>query len=142
IVVPLIAWIAVLFFRPGQSVPMQYVLVLAGLALSLTMAVEIVVLSGDIGRQNTVFKFYIQVWLLFSVASGAAFAWLLQSTDRWSIPLKLVWYIPTAILLFVAALFPIMATRGKAVYRLPPQQGLEAMGMTLDGSQFMHYTTS
>lgn len=142
IVVPLIAWIAMLFFRPGQSVPVQYVLVLAGLALSLTMAVEIVVLAGDIGRQNTVFKFYIQVWLLFSVASGAAFAWLLQSADRWSIPLKLVWYIPAAVLLFVAALFPIMATRGKAVYRLPPQNGLEAMGMTLDGSQFMHYTTS
>jgi YYY domain-containing protein len=140
IVVPLIAWIALLFFRPGQSVPMQYVLVLAGLGLALTLAVEIVVLAGDIGRQNTVFKFYIQVWLLFSVASGAALAWLLQSADQWRLPLKLAWYVPAGILLFVAAMFPIMATRGKAVYRLPPQNGLDQLGVTLDGSQFMRYT--
>jgi YYY domain-containing protein len=140
IVVPLVAWIALLFFRPGQSVPMQYVLVLIGLGLALTLAVEIVVLAGDVERQNTVFKFYMQVWLLFSVACGAAFAWLLQSADQWRLPLKLVWYIPAAVLLFVAAMFPIMATRGKSVYRLPAQQGLDQLGVTLDGSQFMRYT--
>ncbi|NOG52467.1 MAG: DUF2298 domain-containing protein [Chloroflexi bacterium] len=71
VVVPLVAWIAVLFFRPGQSVALQFVLVIAALALALTLAVEVIVLDGDIGRQNTVFKFYIQVWLLFSVAAGA-----------------------------------------------------------------------
>jgi YYY domain-containing protein len=140
IVGPLIAWIALLFFRSGQSVPMQYVLVLIGLGLALTLAVEIVVLAGDIGRQNTVFKFYIQVWLLFSVAAGAAFACLLSSADHWRLPLKLAWYVPAGILFFIAAMFPIMATRGKAVYRLPPPNELNEMGITLDGSQFMSHT--
>ena len=76
------------------------------------------------------------------VAAGAAVSWLLQSADHWRLPLKLVWYVPAALLLFSAALFPIMATRGKAVYRLPQQNELERMGMTLDGSQFMRYTSA
>ena len=59
IVLPLLLWIAVLFFRSGQSRVMQFVLLLIGLALGLTLGVEYVVLDGDIGRQNTVFKFYL-----------------------------------------------------------------------------------
>ena len=43
---------------------------MVGFALAMTMGVEVVVLSGDIGRQNTVFKFYIQVWLILSVAES------------------------------------------------------------------------
>src|SRR5690606_41631275 len=56
-----------LFFRQGQTLTMQYILALMGLGLALTLGVEYVVLDGDIGRQNTVFKFYMQVWLMFSV---------------------------------------------------------------------------
>ena len=67
IVLPFITWIAILFFRPGQSRPMQYILVLAGLGLSITLGTELITLANDNGRQNTVFKFYVQVWLLLSV---------------------------------------------------------------------------
>jgi YYY domain-containing protein len=138
VVVPLVAWIGILFFRPNQSRSMQFVLVLAGLALAITLGTEIVTLEGDVGRQNTVFKFYMQVWLLFSVVGGVAFAWLLKSSDDWRNWQRLLWYIPAAILLFVSALFPIMAIRGKAVYRLPPES--QNMPVTLDGDEFMKYT--
>lgn len=52
IVVPLVAWIAVLFFRPGQSTAMQFVLVISALALALTLAVEIIVLDWDAGASE------------------------------------------------------------------------------------------
>lgn len=120
IAVPLILWIVPLFFRPDQSREMQYVLVLIGLGLAMTAGVEFVVLDGDIARQNTVFKFYMQVWILFSVAGGAAFAWLLQASDDWRRRLQLAWYVPLVILFAIAALFPLMATRGRMMDRMLP----------------------
>lgn len=136
IVIPLILWIALLFFRPDQSPSMRLVLVLIGLALALTLAVEIVVLDGDSARQNTVFKFYIHVWMLFSVACGAAIAWLLQSAEQWRARLAIPWYVFGGLLFFSALLFPITASLGKANYRLSPE-----VGATLDGDAFMAATT-
>lgn len=136
IVAPLLLWIIALFFRPGQSPQMQFVLVIAALALALTLAVEIVVLDGDSGRQNTVFKFYIQVWLFFSVAAAAGLAWLLEASRRWRPALFYSWYTFGSLLFIAAALFPVMATIGKAGYRLSPE-----VGMTLDGALFMEATT-
>jgi YYY domain-containing protein len=136
IVVPLVIWIALLFFRPNQSVPMQFVLVLAGLALSLTMGVEVIVLDGDIGRQNTLFKFYIQVWLLFSVMAGAAFAWVVQQADSWRFRLQLIWFTPLMILIAAAAMFPFAATRARMVDRFVPD-----LPMTLNGLDYMPRTS-
>lgn len=136
IVVPLVAWIAVLFFRPGQSTAMQFVLVISALALALTLAVEIIVLDGDVGRQNTVFKFYIQVWLLFSVAAGAGVAWLLEASRRWHPGLFYLWYGLGSLMFIAAALFPVMATIGKSNFRLSGDE----VGITLDGAQFMAAT--
>ena len=48
-----------------------------------TQFVEYVVLRGDIGRMNTVFKFYIQVWLLWSILAAVAVAWLLPTLRGW-----------------------------------------------------------
>ena len=132
IALPLIAWIAILFFRPDQSPSMRLVLVLTGLALALTFAVEVVVLDGDSGRQNTVFKFYIHVWMLFSVAAGAAIAWLLQAAEQWRARLAIPWYVVGGAMFFSALLFPITATLAKANFRLAPE-----VGMTLDGAAFM-----
>lgn len=132
ITIPLIVWIAILFFRPGQVVPMQYVLVLAGFALALTLGVEMIVIAGDIGRQNTVFKFYIQVWLFFSIASGAAFAWLIQRADLWRFRVQLVWFVPLMFMVAAAAMFPFSSIRARMVDRFVPQ-----LSPTLNGMDYM-----
>ena len=141
IVLPLVAWIATLFFRPRQSLAMRIALVLVGLALSLTLGVEIIVIGGDIGRQNTVFKFYMQVWLLLSVAGGIAFACLLRASEDFSRSLRTTWRGACLILVVVAGLFPIMATRGRSFDRMAPD-----LPLTLDGLAYMtkaqHYEDS
>lgn len=134
IVLPLVLWIGVLFFRPHQSRAMQFVLVLIGLSLCITLGVEFFVLSGDNGRQNMVFKFYMQVWLFLSVAGGAAFSWVVSNSDFWRGRLRGFWFGLAGLLFFLAALFPIMATQGKAAYRMAPD-----MPVTLDGMDFMKY---
>jgi YYY domain-containing protein len=134
VAIPLLVWMAVLFLRPDQSRAVQFVLLLAGLALGLTLGVEFIVLDGDIGRQNTVFKFYIQAWLLFSVMGGAAFAWLYESSANWRTSVRSVWMAAAALLFAVAALFPVMSTRARALDRMAPE-----MPATLDGMEYMRY---
>jgi uncharacterized membrane protein len=63
-----------------------------------------------------------------------------RASETWRSWQRVVWYIPALVLLFIAALFPIMAIRAKAVYRLPPQEELAAMPISLNGIEFMKYT--
>ncbi|MBZ0276327.1 MAG: DUF2298 domain-containing protein, partial [Anaerolineae bacterium] len=143
VAVPLLLWIALLFFRPEQTREMQYVLALAGLSVGLTLGVEFIVLAGDVGRQNTVFKFYIQVWLMFSVVGGVAAAWLLRSLSRWQAGLRFGWTLAAGLLVTAAALYPIMATRGRSMDRMTPEppQTMNDVPLTLDGMDYMKYAT-
>ncbi len=135
VVLPLLVWIAALFFRPGQSPQMQFALVLAGFGLALTLGVEVIVIAGDINRQNTVFKFYMQVWMVFSVAAGIAFALLAQAADRWQNGLRALWFAPLLFLVAIAAMYPLLATRARAVDRMVPD-----LPLTLDGLDYLEHT--
>ena len=132
ICVPLLTWAAILFFLPDQSREMRMVLALTGLAVGLTFGVELIVLQGDIGRQNTIFKFYEQVWLMFSVVGGIGLAWLMRASERWQPMLRSPWLAGCALLLSVAALYPVMATQGKIAMRMAPQAP-----HTLNGLDYM-----
>ena len=141
IVIPLVSWIALLFFAADHSRALRFTLVLIGLALSMTLGVEVIVIGGDIGRQNTVFKFYMQVWLLLSVAGGVAFASLLDASEQFSRRLKVLWFAPCIGLIGIAALFPIMGTRARSLDRMTPD-----LQLTLNGMDYMtksiHYESS
>jgi YYY domain-containing protein len=70
-VLPLISLGVWVLFHQRTSMEMVWVALLVLVSLVLTLLVEFVVLKGDIGRSNTVFKFYLQAWVLFGVASAA-----------------------------------------------------------------------
>ena len=52
--------------RAYEAVP----LFLLGLALFIGIGVDLVRVEGDIGRMNTLFKYYLEIWVLFSVVSA------------------------------------------------------------------------
>ena len=136
IAIPLIVWAALLFFRPRQSRAMQFELVLISLALAVTLGVEYIVIDGDIGRQNTVFKFYLQAWLMFSIVGGVAIAWLTDSAYRWGWGARLGWFGSLGVLLFIAAMYPLTATPARALDRMAP-----GVGPVLDGMAYMRQST-
>ncbi|MGA9532380.1 MAG: DUF2298 domain-containing protein [Anaerolineales bacterium] len=129
---PLMLWAGLLILRPNQALGKRIVLFMVGTGLALTLVVEVVVLVGDIGRMNTVFKFYLQVWTLFSLAGGAALAWTLRDLPRWSAGWRSAWQLGAVALMAAAALYPITATPAKIRDRMAV-----AAPHTLDGSAFM-----
>lgn len=132
VALPLIAWGALMFFLPRQHPLLRAIYALMVLALAISLGVEIVVLDGDIGRQNTVFKFYLQVWFMLSIVGGVTLAWMLQSAHRWHAVVRSLWQGGLAILFSVALLYPIMATQARFQDRFN-----QDMPLTLDGLDYM-----
>jgi uncharacterized membrane protein len=88
----------------------------------MALGVEVIVLQGDIGRMNTVFKFYMQVWLMWGVAAAAALAWLAPRLRQWRQGRK-VWLGVLLVLLVFAALYPPLAASAKIRDRFNPDAG-------------------
>ena len=63
--------------REPDEVWCDYLTLLAvGLGLCLTMVAELVTLKYDLGRMNTVFKFYYVAWALLAVSSSVCLWWI------------------------------------------------------------------
>jgi uncharacterized membrane protein len=60
--------------RPVPDLPRTLATALFALGFGVAVGVDVVTLKGDIERMNTVFKFSLQAWQLFALASGYA-AW-------------------------------------------------------------------
>ncbi|MEW5868775.1 MAG: DUF2298 domain-containing protein [Chloroflexota bacterium] len=133
---PLAAWAGVLLLRPGQPDAKRLVLFMIGTGLTLTLMVEVIVLRGDIGRMNTVFKFYLQVWTLFAVSSGAALGWLWPHLAAWLPSWRRTWQVALALFVAGALLYTLMATLAKIDDRM-----VREAPHTLDGMAFMPYAT-
>ncbi len=101
-----------LFFRPGLSPTKRLWTYMVLLALGMSLGVEVIVVEGDIARMNTVFKFYLQVWLIWAVSAAAALAWMLDRIQRWKQG-RGVWLAILGVLLFFATLYPPLATAAK-----------------------------
>jgi YYY domain-containing protein len=117
-----------------------FVLALIGLGLGLSIGVDILTLKGDIVRMNTVFKFYLHIWVVFALAASFA-AWQLVFVV-WRPSLSVSWPVWPRLsaqaglaglvaLLLGVSLYPALATPARIDNRfadLPP---------TLDGMAFM-----
>jgi uncharacterized membrane protein len=131
---PLAVWAAVLLFRPGLSDLKRLVLFMTGTGLLLTMMVELIVVTGDIGRFNTVFKFGLQSWILLGLSAAAAFGWLLTEFRKWLPGWRTFWTVVAGMLVTGAALFLIVAGSDKITDRMT-----RGIPHTLDSMAYMAY---
>jgi YYY domain-containing protein len=130
---PIAFWALVLIFRSDQPDVKRLVLFMVGTAMVLTLFVELFALHGDIGRMNTVFKFYYQAWTLLALSSAAAIMWLIPAVaTSWNRHVSAVWQIVLAFLLFGALLYPLTAAQDKIDDRMSA-----TAPHTLDGMTYM-----
>ena len=103
------------------------------LGLGLTVAVEYAVMRNiDVGRVNTVFKLYLQVWVLWGIAAAVSVGIVYAHLPRFRRLLRESWRLALVLLVAVAALYPVLASRAKIEDRFD-----RSVGRTLDGSAFM-----
>jgi YYY domain-containing protein len=132
---PLAAWAGILILRPNMPDIKRGVLLMIGTALVLTLAVEIVVLVGDIGRMNTVFKLYLQAWMLLAVSAAAAFGWLMDVFPFWRFRWRTIYQSGLYVLIAGAFLFTLTASTDKISDRMNPDAP-----HTLDSMTYMKTT--
>ncbi|MBV9544481.1 MAG: hypothetical protein JOY61_08890, partial [Chloroflexi bacterium] len=117
--------------RPNQMLQAA----LFGIALFATLIPEFVALRGDIGRMNTVFKFYLQAWVMLSIVAAVALGWLSRRSVREPLlrMLRPAW-IALAVILFVAAVsYPLFASEGKIGLRFVD------LPLSLNGMDYMQF---
>lgn len=156
-----VAWVAVplgvivaLLLLDTQTALRERVLWLwTGTALALTLLVELVVLSGDVGRMNTVFKFYLQVWMLLALSAAVIverfFAAVLTSPDEtepsdelYQLMVRNPYSLGDGVLagmmvlLFAGLLYPSLAIPARVRDRWNPDAP-----KTLDGMVYMDFVT-
>lgn len=147
--IALLAWRE--FRSPSPMAPvMLFVYGMAALAFGLAGGVEIYTLDGDIGRMNTVFKFYLHVWLLLGIA-GAYGTWYILAILRphdavlhragalraaLATGPRLAFATGAVALIALALVYPYFGTRARIHNRFDPSQGA-----TNDGFAYMAHAT-
>jgi YYY domain-containing protein len=145
--VPVVVLAACLALRRGMSPEQLFTLLLVFTAALISLGVEIVYLrdflgGGDYQRMNTLFKFYMQVWVFYGIAAAVALARLTRREAQPARPgaglaspwLKAVWWFGFSVLLLAVMVYPVAGTAARVSDRFPgarPEIG------TLDGMAFM-----
>ncbi|MFC7077346.1 DUF2298 domain-containing protein [Haloarcula halophila] len=116
-----------------RPVGFEAVLILAG--AGLVVLVEFVFVRENIGRMNTVFKTYMQVWILWAVAVGPVLGWLVArwrpawpSADRARAATAVGMRVFVAVLVVSTSLYGVFALSNHAD---------RAGDLTLDGQAYL-----
>jgi YYY domain-containing protein len=129
----LVGWWVINRERPDAPVNL-FMLLMALLALGIGVGVDFITMGNDIDRMNTVFKFYLQAWVLFSILSGVAL-WHLWASGaiHWHGPHILgsrAWLGFIALLIICTGVYPILGTRARLADRF------QVTPLTLNGAAY------
>jgi YYY domain-containing protein len=123
----------------APAAPVQLLLLgMLVIALGIGIGVDFVTAERDIDRMNTVFKFYLNAWVLWGTIAGVAL-WQLYATGalRWAGRFryaKVPWFALLVLLVMSTAIFPVLGTQARIADRFSTD-----VGLTLDGTLYQEY---
>ena len=122
---------------PDPSRPYDAVaLTMLAMAALIVIGVDLVTVEGDIGRMNTLFKYYLEVWVFMAIAA-AYMLWRLAPAGLRALNSQgpgAVWMAVLAVLVASSLIYTALGTRDRLADRfvdLPP---------TLDGTAYMAHS--
>ena len=130
----LIGLVYQVFFRRGQSKLQMITWVLYAVGLLLTLMVEVIVLKGDVGRSNMVFRMYIEAWFYCGLSACLALTLLLSQIKKWPLWASISWGLILVALILGSISYPYLATGEKIADRWP---NISNPPKTLDGMAYM-----
>ena len=138
---PLVVLALLLLLRTDVTAETAYLNLLTFTGLLVLLGVEFFFLrdwlgGGDYYRMNTLFKFYIQVWLLFGVAAAVVLPPLWRWSQGWPWLGRLIWQGALLLLLLAVLVYPLLGTRTRVNDRFPGDDNRPPIG-TLDGLAYM-----
>ena len=140
-VLPLVVGALLLLLRDDASPEELFVSLLVFTGLLVAAGCEVVYLKDHLGgdqtwwRMNTIFKFYIQVWVMLGIAAAVALPRLWARRRRWqSAVRRRAWAAGLVWLSFASLLYPLVYTPARVDDRFPGDR--PPVG-TLDGMAFM-----
>ncbi len=129
---------ALLTMSSRISLPLRLAWGAAALAFGLIAAVDVVAVQDHLARMNTIFRVYLQAWILLGI-SGAYLLWWLIRPGAGAIRMpgisriyRLPFYGGLAIVILAVSIYPVLGTRDRLADRI--DTGID---LTLDGMAFM-----
>ena len=134
ILLVVLGWRVLAFPEPTRPFESMAVAMLA-MALMVVIGVDFVTVEGDIGRMNTLFKYYLEVWVFMAIAS-AYMLWQLGRLGfhkpRWSwIDGRTAWVLVLMVLLGSSLIYTFLGTRDRVADRFLD------LPSSLDGTAYM-----
>jgi YYY domain-containing protein len=126
--------------EPPYAPATAFALLLVGVGVLLTFLPEYVYLRDNFGtRMNTVFKFYYQAWVAFSVAGGYAVYTLLDDArlPLPAAPLRVGYGVLVAAVVVLGAFYPVLANYNHMGLEWRTLNPENATALTLDGGDRM-----
>lgn len=137
----LIAFVLLLLFTKIEFKENQFILILIFTGFLVTLGCELLHIIDTFSREgqhtalermNTVFKFYFQAWIFYSVAAAYAFFWITHFYLKFKpIYIRYSWFLIFVVLIIMGLFYPVAATSVKT-------GGLKGY-MTLDGTEFLKF---
>jgi YYY domain-containing protein len=110
---------------------------MVAVALMLAIGLDVFRVEGDIDRMNSVFKFYLQIWVLLALAS-AYLLWRMAWGRRGGLTFgKSLWLSALAVLMLSAFVYTVMGAQD----RLRDRFNGRVLPLTLDGAAYAQGTT-